>query len=85
MRTHPCVSCVVLVHIARPETVKHGLSTFVRLVRAILGPTSISDSKVECGMALVILGILVRNLSHIIEQPLLCCMYRPFDRYGRAS
>lgn len=38
---------------------EHGLSTFVRLVRAVLGPTSISDNKVECGMALVILGIMV--------------------------
>jgi hypothetical protein len=46
----------------RPETVEHGLSTFVRLVRAILGPSSISNSKVECGMTLVILGILVRVL-----------------------
>ena len=43
----------------RPETVEHGLDTFVRLVRAVLGQSAIADSKVECGMNLVILGILV--------------------------
>lgn len=31
----------------RPQTVTHGLSTFVRLVRAVLGPMAVSDGKVE--------------------------------------
>ena len=31
----------------RPETVEHGLSTFVRLVRALLGPDAIADNKVS--------------------------------------
>jgi hypothetical protein len=36
---------------------QHGLSTFVRLVRALLGPTAIADAKTEYGQAIVILGI----------------------------
>ena len=43
----------------RRETVEHGLECFVRLVRALLGPTAIADSKVESGIELVILGIMV--------------------------
>ena len=43
---------------ARPETVEHALSCFVRLVRAILGPGSVSDEKIEFGRQLVILGIM---------------------------
>ena len=38
---------------------KHGMLTFARLVRAILGPSSIADRKLECGAALVILGMRV--------------------------
>lgn len=59
----------------RPETAEHGLSTFVRLVRAILGPTSVSDSKVECGMTLVILGILVSAFRARRLQPLLHMLF----------
>ena len=56
------VLCTRVYHLLlnkRPETVEHGLDTFVRLVRAVLGQSAIADSKVECGMTLVILGILV--------------------------
>lgn len=51
---HRCV-------LARPGVMEHGLSTFVRLVRAILGQCAIADTKVECGMDLVILGIRVQS------------------------
>lgn len=45
----------------RPGIMKHGLSTFVRLVRALLGSTAIADAKTEAGRATVILGILVQS------------------------
>ena len=40
---------------------QHGLSTFVRLVRALLGPTAIADGKTDLGHVLVILGIQVKS------------------------
>ena len=46
----------------RPETVKHALETFVRLIRAILGQDAVADRKVEYGKDLVILGIKARNM-----------------------
>jgi hypothetical protein len=39
--------------------VRSGLRAFVRLVRALLGPTAIADAKTEYGQCLVILGIQV--------------------------
>ena len=47
--------------LTRPGVMEHGLSTFVRLVRAILGQCAIADTKLECGMDLVILGIRVQS------------------------
>ena len=44
----------------RFECMRHGMECFVRLVRALLGPSAVSDKKVECGRSLVILGIHVR-------------------------
>ena len=41
----------------RPELVEHSLSCLVRLIRLLLGPTSVADSKVECGSRLIILGV----------------------------
>ena len=35
------------------------MQCLVRLVRAMLGPDSVADHKVECGTSLVILGVLV--------------------------
>ena len=49
----------------RPETVEHGLQPFVRLVKAILGPTLVSNDKVECGSGLVILGILASHIMRV--------------------
>ena len=46
----------------RPETVKHALETFMRLIRAILGQDAVADRKVEHGNDLVILGIKARNI-----------------------
>ena len=51
----------VHVFVCRPGVMEHGLSTFVRLVRALLGPTAIADAKAESGLAVVILGILVQS------------------------
>ena len=39
---------------------QHGLETFVRLVRALLGVSAVAEAKTESGQAIVILGILVR-------------------------
>ena len=38
---------------------QHGLDTFVRLVRALLGSSAVADAKTEFGQLLVILGIQV--------------------------
>ena len=44
------------------------MQCFVRLIRAVLGQSSIADKKVECGRKLVILGVEVsaslRNSCH---------------------
>jgi hypothetical protein len=38
---------------------QHGLDTFVRLVRVLLGSSAVADAKTEFGQLLVILGIQV--------------------------
>ena len=43
----------------RPETAEHSMQIFARLVRMLLGPTSISNKKLEWGNKLQILGMCV--------------------------
>ena len=47
--------------LVRPSLVESTMKAFVRLIRAILGPTSIADRKVECGSTLTILGVEVAD------------------------
>ena len=44
----------------RSQCVEHCMSCVVRLVRVLLGPTSVSEKKVSCGMPLEVLGIVVQ-------------------------
>jgi len=46
---------------------EHGLRTFVRLVRALLGSNAVADRKTDLGQTLVILGILVRSNRDGVE------------------
>ena len=39
---------------------RHGMDTFARLIRLLLGATAVSERKLECGHELVVLGILVQ-------------------------
>ncbi len=55
---HAPLHCAVLLRV-RPGLMEHGLDTFVRLVRALLGSTAVAEAKKEFGLAIVILGILV--------------------------
>ena len=41
----------------RIGTLEHGLNCFARVVRALLGATAVAAHKMECGMALVVLGV----------------------------
>jgi len=44
----------------RKESVQHGLGCFTRLVRAVLGPSSLAERKLMWGMPLPILGVSVQ-------------------------
>jgi hypothetical protein len=55
LRALPCILVFI-----RPGLVQSGLRTFVRLVRALLGPKAIADAKTEYGQCIVILGIQVQ-------------------------
>ena len=48
----------------RQDTVKHAMGIVARLVRALLGETAVAPRKLECGRALVILGLSVRADWH---------------------
>ena len=52
-----CSLVAVSSTLARPSLVEATMKVFVRLIRAILGPTSIADRKVECGSTLTVLGV----------------------------
>ena len=52
-----CSLVAVSSTLARPSLVEATMKAFVRLIRAILGPTSIADRKVECGSTLTVLGV----------------------------
>ena len=57
----------------RLECLRHGMVCFVRLIRALLGPSAVSDQKVDCGRSLVILGISVSVsfwFSHLLAHGL---------------
>ena len=43
----------------RPETVKHAMEIFARLVQVLLGMSAVARRKLDCGQQLVILGMLV--------------------------
>ena len=47
----------------RAETVAHAMGCFARLVRLLLGPSSIADRKLEYGATLVVLGVQVSPLE----------------------
>jgi len=49
--------------VSHPDCAKHTAAIFQRLVRALLGPTAINDSKTEVGKELVVLGLLVSLAS----------------------
>ena len=52
----PCV--ISRQHVwCRLETLSHGVTCFVRLVRILLGPTAVADNKVAWGEQLSILGV----------------------------
>ena len=42
--------------LCRMETVEHALSCAVRIIRTLLGPSAVEDSKVDFGMSLSVLG-----------------------------
>ena len=44
----------------RQHTVQHAMGVVARLIRALLGETAVAPKKLECGKALVILGLSVR-------------------------
>ena len=41
----------------RPELIQHSTECIVRLLRACMGPSAVSDRKVESGPSLIILGV----------------------------
>jgi len=45
---------------ARPEIREHSLECFARLVRLLLGPDAIAETKLEHGVSLVVLGIKIK-------------------------
>ena len=45
---------------ARPELREHSLECFARLVRLLLGPDAIAETKLEHGVSLVVLGIKIK-------------------------
>ena len=61
--TRPCEWALHICLVARRLCLMdHALQCFVRLIRAVLGHSSIADKKVEFGMKLVILGVEVPTL-----------------------
>ena len=52
------------------ETLEHAMMCVVRLIRALLGASSVANDKVECGPALVVLGVDVSmTQSHYVGKP----------------
>ena len=51
-----------------PDCTEHAMQCFARLVRCLLGPTAISEKKLESGMPLTILGLVV----HVTPSALSC-------------
>ena len=45
---------------ARPELREHSLECFARLVRLLLGPDAIAETKLEHGVSLVVLGVKIK-------------------------
>lgn len=54
--------CHVSFDACRLGLMEHAMHCFARLIRAVLGKSSIADRKVECGKKLVILGVEVSIL-----------------------
>ena len=50
-----CGHCALL-FVCRMETVEHALGCAVRIIRTLLGPSAVDDSKVAFGMSLSVLG-----------------------------
>ena len=48
----------------RPACVKHAMECVVRVIRALLGPSSIAERKVECGLPLEVLGVTIDADEH---------------------
>jgi hypothetical protein len=51
----------------RPETMEHGMATFARLVRLLLGETAVAERKLEFGHVLAVLGIVVQPSGSGVE------------------
>ena len=49
--------------VGRQETAEHAMHCFARLIRLLLGDTSISEKKLEWGRVLVVLGMRVRPMA----------------------
>ena len=48
-----------------PDTVKHAMECFARLLRALLGATAAAEGKLEWGSSLVVLGMQVSKLMRV--------------------
>ena len=72
-RSHP-----VCFDACRLRLMEHAMRCFARLIRAVLGQSSIADRKVECGKKLVILGVEVPTLLATPVPPAAFrCRWRP--------
>ena len=60
---------------------EHSMHIFARLVRMLLGETSIAERKLECGLELVVLGVLVA----LVRTRAGFSFLRPFSRAGVAA
>ena len=48
----------------RPDSMKHAMLCFARLVRVLLGVSAIADKKLACGLSLGILGVDIVLSAH---------------------
>ena len=48
----------------RPDSMKHAMLCFARLVRVLLGVSAIADKKLACGLSLGILGVDIALSAH---------------------
>ena len=63
-----------------PRAAEHGMQCFARLVRCLLGPTSVASHKLCCGMPLSVLGLTIE-----ITTDFATCMPTPDRVVGWSS